>query len=157
MKALYLAASVCICIFLASCAAAKWPDARFVEKHNYKEVRGSLPGEFAEKPNRFPMYPGGQEGINELIAAHVRFPQEALKKKASGVVIVRYVIDRDGLVKDAEVIKGVAPALDAEAIRVIQKMERWVPGQLNGQLVRVSFSQPFNFNLPSAPVPPGGR
>lgn len=88
--------------------------------------------------------------VQDYIARHVQYPEEALKNKVEGKVYVQFVIDTAGNVVEPKVIRGVSPELDAEALRVIREMPAWKPGKRNGKLAGVSFILPVNFALPGS-------
>ena len=62
-------------------------------------------------------------------------------------IIVQFVVDRDGTISNPEVVRGVDPYLDKEAIRVISSMPKWTPGVQNGKKVRVKYTVPVSFRL----------
>lgn len=64
-------------------------------------------------------------------------------------MIVKFVVGSDGKVRDAKVVKGVTPELDAEAIRVVLAMPAWVPGKVGGKDVSSYFNLPITFSLSS--------
>lgn len=90
------------------------------------------------------------------IAQNIKYPTEAITNKIQGKVFVKFVIEKDGSVSNVKVIRGVAPSLDAEAVRVVKNMPKWTPGTQKGKAVRVSYTLPINFALaggPSATAP----
>ena len=91
------------------------------------------------------MYPGGEQGINDFIMETTRYPKQAREADLHGRVVIKYIVGKDGYVTDLEVLESAHPVLDAEALRVIGKMERWIPGEHEGETVRVMFRQPFRF------------
>ena len=76
---------------------------------------------------------------------HLKYPASAKQKYLEGIVKVKFTIDRDGTVTDVHVVKGVSPALDAEAVRVVSSSPKWEPGMLDGEPVRVTFTFPVVF------------
>jgi protein TonB len=93
------------------------------------------------------MYPNGKKGIYNLISNETVIPSKAQKDKISGTVLLKYVVDEKGNVTDLEVIQSVSKHLDKASIRVMKKMERWIPGKINGKNVRVEYRQPFTYRL----------
>jgi protein TonB len=87
----------------------------------------------------------GQEGFREWIARNLKYPEAAAKKGIGGRVYVQFAVNSKGEVVDAVVIKGVDPALDQEAIRVIMSSPKWEPGRQRGKPVKVQFTFPINF------------
>ncbi|UCG28654.1 MAG: energy transducer TonB [Bacteroidales bacterium] len=89
----------------------------------------------------------GQEGFREWIAKNLRYPEIAAENGISGRVFVQFVVEPDGSVNKVEVIRGVDPALDKEAIRVVSSSPKWEPGKQRGKPVRVSYTFPIVFVL----------
>lgn len=99
---------------------------------------------FVEEP---PLFPGGNQGLLNYIAEHTTYPQDALENNIHGRVYVKFVVAADGSVKRAEIIKGLHPSLDEEALRVITTLPAWKPGRQNGQAVSVWFQVPVTFQI----------
>jgi periplasmic protein TonB len=89
----------------------------------------------------------GQDGFRQFIAENLRYPQIAAENGIQGRVFVQFVVNADGRVSDATVVRGVDPSLDREAIRVVMSSPRWTPGRQRGEPVRVAFTFPINFVL----------
>ena len=109
-------------------------------------------GEVFTVVEEMPQFPGGMGEAMRFLAKNIRYPAEAQKAKIEGRVIVRFVVTRDGKVSDAEVVRGVSPDLDAEAIRVVGLMPDWIPGKQRGKAVPVKYTMPIMFRLGS-PAP----
>lgn len=101
-----------------------------------------------DNPDKFPSFPGGPSSLFRYLQKEVRYPADAAKDHIAGKVVVRFVVDTDGTISDAEVVRGVHPELDREALRAVRAMPRWTPGQKNGKPVRVRFSTPITFKVP---------
>jgi len=94
-----------------------------------------------------PQYPGGQAAMFSYLMKNLRYPEEAEKKGIEGYVAVKFIVAADGSVTDAEVVKSVNPLLDAEAVRVVSTMPKWIPGTIDGVPAAVSVILPVNFKL----------
>ena len=94
-----------------------------------------------------PEFPGGTEGLLEYIKNNIKYPEKSMENKIQGRVLVTFVVNKDGSISDAEVVKSVDPELDAEALRVISGMPAWTPGKQKGETVRVKFTVPVAFKL----------
>jgi len=119
-----------------------------IEKENYREVLGF--SEFQNdtlKPDVFPMYPNGQEGLVKDVSKNIKYPPSARKQGIQGKVLVTFIVEKDGTIEKIEIIKSADPTLDEEAIRLIGKLKPWVPGIKNDQAVAVPFIYPINFQL----------
>ena len=100
--------------------------------------------EAVEQPASFP---GGQGQLMAWLSNHLRYPEEAQKNGTQGKVIVKFVVEKDGSITNAQVVRSVSADLDAEALRVMKQMPKWNPGKNNGTTVRSYFVLPFNFKL----------
>lgn len=96
---------------------------------------------------RMPQYPGGDGELLKYIAKNIRYPKESQEKGEQGRVICAFVVGPDGSISDPEVLRGVAPLLDEEAVRVILSMPKWAPGQQRGKAVAVKYTVPITFRL----------
>ena len=96
---------------------------------------------------KMPEYPGGQAALFEYLSKNVKYPADAEKKKIEGRVLVTFVVNTDGSITDIEVVRKAFPSLDAEAVRVISGMPKWIHGEQKGQKVRVKYTVPLNFRL----------
>lgn len=96
---------------------------------------------------KMPSFPGGEKALIEFIKNNLKYPADAQEKKIEGHVTVRFVVSKTGAIKDVEVLLGIYPSCDAEAIRVINSMPNWTPGVKNGKLVDVYYTLPITFRL----------
>lgn len=94
-----------------------------------------------------PAFEGGDAALMKWLGENVKYPEEAVTKKIQGRVLVRFVVDADGSVKHAKVVKGVNELLDAEALRVVNAMPKWTPGRNGDENVAVWFTLPVTFQL----------
>ena len=97
-------------------------------------------------------FPGGVTALMNWLGSNIRYPEDAVRDDVQGRVIVKFVVNADGRISDAKVVKGVATSLDNEAIRVVQSMPAWQPAQNDGKKVASWFVLPVSFKL-SAPEP----
>ncbi|NDV47119.1 energy transducer TonB [Paludibacter sp. 221] len=96
---------------------------------------------------KMPEFPGGPQALFEYLNKNMRYPVIAQENGIQGRVICQFVVNRDGSIVDIVVVKSIDPSLDKEAIRVIQSMPKWNPGQQRGKSVRVKYTLPVNFKL----------
>ena len=92
-------------------------------------------------------FPGGQAALMKWLSQNVRYPETAQQNDVQGRVIVKFVVEKDGSIGTATILKGVDKDLDREALRVVKKMPRWQPGKNNGVAVRSYFNLPVVFKL----------
>lgn len=94
-----------------------------------------------------PEFPGGQGELLKYLGKSIKYPVIAQENGIQGRVICAFVVNRDGSIVDAEVLRGVDPSLDKEALRVINSMPKWKPGKQRGKPVRVKYTVPVVFRL----------
>ena len=114
------------------------------QPHRIEKVQEDSPFDVVEQ---MPQFSGGMKALMDYLSTNISYPKEAHKKEIQGRVLVRFVVEKDGSISNAEVVKSVDPLLDAEALRVISSMPNWIPGKQNGKAVRVKYTIPITFNL----------
>lgn len=87
------------------------------------------------EPDVEPQFPGGRAALSLFIQKNVTYPKIKKEARKEGTVYVRFTIDEWGEIKDSKVIKGLGNAYDQEALSLIQKMPKWIPGKFEGQAV----------------------
>lgn len=98
-----------------------------------------------------PRYPGGTNALMTYLRDNIKYPAEAAKAGMQGKVIVQFVVGKDGTVRDVKPIRNISPELDAEAVRVVAAMPKWVPGYQRGEAVNVRYTLPVNFRMDGGP------
>lgn len=96
---------------------------------------------------KMPSFPGGTEGLMKYLAQNIKYPVVAQKEGKQGRVIVQYIIDADGSIRNVNVVRSIDTSLDAEAVRVVESMPKWEPGMQNGEKVSVKYTLPVMFKL----------
>ena len=94
-----------------------------------------------------PQFPGGMQALMKFLRDNIKYPSVCQDQGIQGRVVVQFVVNTDGSIVDANVVKSVNPHLDKEAIRVVGTMPKWEPGKQRGKAVRVRFTLPVNFRL----------
>jgi len=96
---------------------------------------------------QMPEFPGGENALRKFIADKLMYPVIAQENGIQGKVYVSFIVDKDGSIKNAIVVRSVDPSLDREALRVINSLPKWNPGKQRGRPVKVSFTVPIIFIL----------
>ena len=94
-----------------------------------------------------PTFPGGEEELFRYLGKSIKYPAMARDAGITGVVYVTFMVDKDGTIKNVEVLRGIGGGCDEEAIRVIKKMPKWKAGKQRGKAVKVQFNLPIRFTL----------
>ena len=94
-----------------------------------------------------PEFPGGMSALATYIKENLRYPEEAKQKGIKGRVVLSFVIGSDGSISDVKVMRSVHPLLDAEAVRLVESMPKWIPGKQMGKVIRTRYNLPVLFRL----------
>lgn len=100
-----------------------------------------------EVVEKMPEFPGGGAELMKYLSSNIKYPVEAHKAGIQGRVVVSFVVNKDGTVKDAKIVRSVDKSIDAEALRVISAMPKWQPGYQDGKAVSVRYTVPVTFRL----------
>ncbi|RIJ37657.1 energy transducer TonB [Pontibacter oryzae] len=117
-----------------------------------KVVSGKVYNEAGAELSYFPMrempvFPGGEQAMLRWLATNIKYPKSTRKAKVQGLVLVSYVVNEQGKLENIELIKGIHPDADAEALRVIHTMLVWIAGKYEGEAVPVHYTLPIRFSL----------
>ena len=113
----------------------------------YRNPDAPVTGEVYEVADKMPEFPGGMTGLMQHLSKNIRYPAEAHTNNIQGRVVVSVIINTDGKATNAQIVQGVAPSLDAEALRVATTMPDWTPGTKDGKPVNVKYTFPVVFRL----------
>lgn len=100
-----------------------------------------------ERVEQMPVFPGGETEMQKFIKDNLKYPVVAMESGISGRVTLRFVVAKDGSIQNVTVARGIDPACDREAVRVVKSMPKWIPGKQNGTNVAVYFTLPIYFRL----------
>lgn len=94
-----------------------------------------------------PEFPGGDAEMSKFLANNLKYPPAMVEMVISGRVIAGFVVEKDGSINSVEIVRSLHPLFDAEVMRVIRQMPKWIPGQLNGKPVRMYYLMPVKIDL----------
>lgn len=98
--------------------------------------------------DEMPVFRGGDAGIMDFINKNTKYPEPSKLKGIQGKVIVRFAVEADGSIDKIDVLQGVDPDLDKEALRVVESLPAFEkPGIKDGKAVSVWYMLPINFTL----------
>ena len=122
-----------------------------VEKVVVEEPKQEVKQEVAQKVwevvEQQPSFPGGPSALMQWLSSNIHYPPVAEENGIQGRVVVSFIVEPDGSISNVQVVRGVDPSLDKEAVRVCKAMPKWQPGKQNGQAVRVKYNLPVTFKL----------
>jgi protein TonB len=100
--------------------------------------------QFVQEP---PTFPGGEELLYKYLGSNIKYPPLARENGITGKVFVSFIVDTDGKITEAKVLRSLGGGCDEEALRVVKSMPNWKPGKNNGHTVKVQYNLPINFKL----------
>ena len=118
-----------------------------VDLKDHQQVADATEDEILIKVEQNPEFPGGNAALMKYLGENIVYPVVAQENNIKGRVTLKFVVDKDGAVSKIQILKGIDPLLDKEAIRVVQSMPKWIPGKQNGKNVNVWFTLPVTFQL----------
>lgn len=116
---------------------------------NYTNYTGNGEGEVDEDIPfvRVEFMPAFNGDLSKWLTRNLKYPARAAEVGVQGKVYIEFIVERDGSITDAKVIRSVHPDLDREALRVVNAMPKWKPGMQRDKAVRVKFTIPIAFRL----------
>lgn len=109
------------------------------EKHEVEQVFTAV--------EQMPQFPGGNEELMKFLKKNIVYPAMAQENNIQGRVIVQFVVTKTGDIGEVKIAKSIDRDLDNEALRLVKKLPKFIPGKMNGQAVNVWFTLPVNFKL----------
>ncbi|WP_300727486.1 TonB family protein [uncultured Bacteroides sp.] len=96
---------------------------------------------------KMPEYPGGMKAFMNYLKYNLKYPDWAKKAGKEGVVIVQFIVERDGEITSPTIVRPLEASMDSAAITAIRKMPKWVPAMEQGRVVRCKYSVPVQFKI----------
>lgn len=94
-----------------------------------------------------PAFPGGESEMNKFIRKNLKYPPAALRNGLEGLVVVQFVVNKEGQISDVQVVKKLGGGTDEEAMRVVKMMPAFTPAKQNGRPVSFRYTLPVRFGL----------
>ncbi|MBX2892197.1 MAG: TonB family protein [Saprospiraceae bacterium] len=94
-----------------------------------------------------PSFPGGEKELLKYLSENIKYPPLARENNIQGTVALTFVVGRNGQVSDVQIVKDIGGGCGKEAVRVVESMPKWIPGEANGNPVKVRFTLPVRFRL----------
>lgn len=123
------------------------------DDRTWRKDIASINGEVFTIVENMPEFPGGEAARNHFLAENIVYPLQATNNGIQGTVYVQFVVDENGDVIDAKVIRGIGGGCDEESLRVVNLMPKWKPGTQKGKPVRVLFNMPIYYKLQGPGIP----
>jgi len=112
-----------------------------------RKVTRTQPGNSAKVYEQVDKMPEAPYNVSEYMAKNIVYPEAAKKKNIQGRVVIKFVVDKEGNVTSAQAVKSDNEILSKEALRVVNNMPKWAPGEKAGKPVAVYYHLPVVFKL----------
>lgn len=125
-----------------------------MDSKNQEQDVSEVKGELFFVVEQMPKFQGSDDftKFREYVASNLIYPEEAVKEGIEGKVFIQFVVDVDGEVKDAKILRSANPIIDKEALRTVSFSPTWEPGLQRGVKVPVQFTMPVVFKLSEKPL-----
>ena len=134
---------VALCLFfVVACDQKRLAKSDTVHKYHMQNKE-----KVYEEVDQMPEYPGGMTEMQKYLMSSVRYPIDAMNRNIQGKVFVRFCVTSKGTIDQISIFKGVDPALNAEAIRVVKTFPVFTPGKKEGVAVPVWYLVPITFKV----------
>lgn len=122
---------------------------RIIRDHYKQILELSLDGLGKDTlPNdRWPMYINGMDGLKHFLQENIKYPEQALKEKIEGTVVLSYVITIQGTIKSIDISESPDVLLSNEVIRVMKLSGPWLPGMIDGSYKAMRMSKSYEFSI----------
>jgi protein TonB len=120
-------------------------------KVDIADVKEAVTQDVAEKVwdviEQMPQFPGGDIELMKFLSSNIKYPVIAAENGIEGKVIIGFIVSKNGVISDVNVLRSLDPSCDKEAVRVVKLLPRWIPGKQNGVTVNVKYTLPVAFKL----------
>ena len=96
---------------------------------------------------QMPIFEGGDAALLKYLGENLKYPDKTKDRGVQGRVVIGFIVEKDGSLTDVKVLRPVDIDLDAEVLRLIKGMPKWIPGRQNGKRVRVRYLLPIHICL----------
>ena len=96
---------------------------------------------------QMPIFEGGDAALLKYLRENLKYPDKTKDRGVQGRLVIGFIVEKDGSLTDVKVLRPVDIDLDAEVLRVVKGMSKWIPGRHNGQRVRVRYLLPIHICL----------
>ena len=96
---------------------------------------------------QMPIFEGGDAALLKYLREDLKYPDKTKDRGVQGRLVIGFIVEEDGSLTDVKVLRPVDIDLDAEVLRLVKGMPKWIPGRHNGQRVRVRYLLPIHICL----------
>ena len=142
---LFVVSALILLVIVIAPASANAQDKRGKTTQTRKDT--ATDDKVYEVCEQMPIFEGGDAALLKYLGENLKLPEEDQERGMQGRMVVGFIVEKDGSLTNVKVLRPVDIALDAEVLRVVKGMPKWIPGRHNGQRVRVRYLLPIHICL----------
>jgi len=142
---LFVVSALILLVIVIAPASANAQDKRGKTTQTRKDT--ATDDKVYEVCEQMPIFEGGDAALLKYLRENLKYPDKTKDRGVQGRLVIGFIVEKDGSLTDVKVLRHVDIALDAEALRVVKGMPKWIPGCQDEQLVRVRYNVPVSFRL----------
>ena len=142
---LFVVSALILLVIVIAPARANAQDKR--EKTTQTRKDTATDDKVYEVCEQMPIFEGGDAALLKYLRENLKYPDKTKDRGVQGRLVIGFIVEKDGSLTDVKVLRPVDIDLDAEALRVIKGMPKWIPGRQNGKRVRVRYLLPIHICL----------
>ena len=96
---------------------------------------------------QMPIFEGGDAALLKYLRENLKYPDKTKDRGVQERLVIGFIVEKDGSLTDVKVLRPVDIDLDAEVLRLVKGMPKWIPGRHNEQRVRVRYLLPIHICL----------
>ena len=142
---LFVVSALILLVIVIAPARANAQDKR--EKTTQTRKDTATDDKVYEVCEQMPIFEGGDAALLKYLGENLKLPEEDKERGIQGRMVVGFIVEKDGSLTNVKVLRAVDIAIDAEVLRVVKGMPKWIPGRQNGKRVRVRYLLPIHICL----------
>ena len=142
---LFVVSALILLVIVIAPARANAQDKR--EKTTQTRKDTATDDKVYEVCEQMPIFEGGDAALLKYLRENLKYPDNTKDRGVQGRLVIGFIVEKDGSLTDVKVLRPVDIDLDAEVLRVVKGMPKWIPGRHNGQRVRVRYLLPIHICL----------
>ena len=142
---LFVVSALILLVIVIAPARANAQDKR--EKTTQTRKDTATDDKVYEVCEQIPIFEGGDAALLKYLRENLKYPDKTKDRGVQGRLVIGFIVEKDGSLTDVKVLRPVDIDLDAEVLRVIKGMPKWIPGRQNGKRVRVRYLLPIHICL----------
>ena len=142
---LFVVSALILLVIVIAPARANAQDKR--EKTTQTRKDTATDDKVYEVCEQMPIFEGGDAALLKYLRENLKYPDNTKDRGVQGRLVIGFIVEKDGSLTDVKVLRPVDIDLDAEVLRVVKGMPKWIPGRQNGKRVRVRYLLPIHICL----------